>query len=144
MRKGRDRSKCFYILSKYREPKKKYFLSNWEIFVWNWKKNTFWHWEWGRISAPKSGNREPCAVLNSQFWCQWDSYFLKEAIFFRIVGLPLFGKEGSGTPIFNSAIAIVLTLLVFPLGPFRMALRHALFLERHALFLCVMPFSDRS
>ena len=30
--------------------------------------------------------------------------------------------------------------LVFPLGPFSMALRHALFLERHALFLCAMPF----
>ena len=24
------------------------------------KKHTFWHWEWGRISAPKSGDREPC------------------------------------------------------------------------------------
>ena len=23
------------------------------------KKHTFWHWEWGRISAPKSGDREP-------------------------------------------------------------------------------------
>ena len=30
--------------------------------------------------------------------------------------------------------------VVFPLGPFSMALRHALFLERHALFLCTMPF----
>ena len=40
------------------------------------------------------------AVLNSHFWC-WDSYFLKEAIFFCIVGLPLFGKEGSGTPVFK-------------------------------------------
>ena len=30
--------------------------------------------------------------------------------------------------------------IVFPLGPFSMALRHALFLERHALFLCDMPF----
>ena len=30
-------------------------------FVWNWDKNIlFWHWEWGRISAPKSGDREPC------------------------------------------------------------------------------------
>ena len=29
--------------------------------------------------------------------------------------------------------------IVFPLGPFSMALRHALFLERHALFLCAMP-----
>ena len=26
---------------------------------------------------------------------------MKEAIFFCIVGLPLFGKEGSGTPVFN-------------------------------------------
>ena len=40
------------------------------------------------------------AVLNSHFWC-WDSYFLKEAIFFCIVGLPLFGKEGSVTPVFK-------------------------------------------
>ena len=23
------------------------------------KKHTLWHWEWGRISAPKSGDREP-------------------------------------------------------------------------------------
>ena len=23
------------------------------------KKHTFWHWEWGRIPAPKSGDREP-------------------------------------------------------------------------------------
>ena len=34
---------------------KKTFLSNWE-FVWNWEEHTFWHWEWGRISAPKSGD----------------------------------------------------------------------------------------
>ena len=27
--------------------------------------------------------------------------FLKETIFFCIVGLPLFGKEGSGTPVFK-------------------------------------------
>ena len=40
------------------------------------------------------------AVLNSHFWC-WDSYFLKEAKFFCMVGLPLFGKEGSGTPVFK-------------------------------------------
>ena len=26
---------------------------------------------------------------------------MKEAIFFCIVGLPLFGKEGSGTPVFK-------------------------------------------
>ena len=26
------------------------------------KKHTFWHWEWGRISAPKSGDREPCEL----------------------------------------------------------------------------------
>ena len=26
------------------------------------KKHTFWHWEWGRISAPKSGDREPCRM----------------------------------------------------------------------------------
>ena len=37
------------------------------------------------------------AVLNSHFWC-WDSYFLKEAIFFCMLGLPLFGKECPGTP----------------------------------------------
>ena len=33
-----------------------------------------------------------------------------------------------------------LRYIVFPLGPFSMALRHALFLEHHALFLCAMPF----
>ena len=26
------------------------------------KKHTFWHWEWGRISAPKSGDGEPCTT----------------------------------------------------------------------------------
>ena len=30
--------------------------------------------------------------------------------------------------------------LVFPLGPFRMALRHALFLVRHAFFLADRSF----
>ena len=45
------------------------------------------------------------AVLNSHFWC-WDcdSYLLKEAnqaIFFSMVGLPLFGQEGSGTSVFE-------------------------------------------
>ena len=24
------------------------------------KKHTFWLWEWGRISAPNFGDREPC------------------------------------------------------------------------------------
>ena len=38
------------------------------------------------------------AVLNSYFW---DSYFFKEAIFFCRVGLPLFGKESSGIPVFK-------------------------------------------
>ena len=47
------------------------------------------------------------AVLNSHFWC-WDSYFLKEAIFFCIVGLPLFGKEGSGTPVFKILVRALL------------------------------------
>ena len=23
------------------------------------KKHTFWHWEWGRISTPNPGDREP-------------------------------------------------------------------------------------
>ena len=27
------------------------------------KKHTFWHWEWGLISAPKSGDREPCQFM---------------------------------------------------------------------------------
>ena len=38
------------------------------------------------------------AVLDSHFWC-WDSYILIEAIFFSMVGLPLFSKEGSETPV---------------------------------------------
>ena len=67
MRKGRERSKCYYILlfceivcsvfilyEIKMENKKK------TIFVWNWEKNIFWHWEWSRILAPKSGDREPC------------------------------------------------------------------------------------
>ena len=46
------------------------------------------------------------AVLNSHFWC-WDSYFLKAAIFFCIVGLTLFGKEGSGTPVFKILVRVL-------------------------------------
>ena len=30
------------------------------------KKTYFWHWEWGPISAPKSGDREPCK--QKRFW----------------------------------------------------------------------------
>ena len=41
--------------------------SNWELFVWNWEKHTFWHWEWGRISVPKSGDREPCYTVSTVF-----------------------------------------------------------------------------
>ena len=26
------------------------------------KKHTFWLWEWGRISAPNFGDREPCGT----------------------------------------------------------------------------------
>ena len=26
------------------------------------KKHTVWHWEWGRISAPKLGDQEPCTL----------------------------------------------------------------------------------
>ena len=48
------------------------------------------------------------AVLNSHFWC-WNSYFLKVAIFFCIVGLSLFGKEGSGTPVCNILVRALLT-----------------------------------
>ena len=43
--------------------KKKLFLSNWEFFSGIGKKHTFWHWERGRILAPKSGDREPCVLL---------------------------------------------------------------------------------
>ena len=56
MRKGRERSKCDCILCKYvtlcsvfvlyeikmenqKKKKKKFFLSNWEYFVWNWEKS---------------------------------------------------------------------------------------------------------
>ena len=41
-------------------------------------------WEWGRNSAPRDGQKSP-----------WES------IFFCIVGLPLFGKECFGTPVFK-------------------------------------------
>ena len=44
----------------------------------------------------------------------------------------------------KSLIRMQTNSLVFPLGPFSMVLRHALFLERHALFLCAMLFSERS
>ena len=33
---------------------------------------------------------------------------MKEAIFFCIVGLPLFGKEGSGTPVFKILVRALL------------------------------------
>ena len=29
------------------------------------KKHTFWLWEWGRISAPNFGDREPCRANKS-------------------------------------------------------------------------------
>ena len=29
------------------------------------KKHTFWLWEWGRISAPNCGDREPCMDRHS-------------------------------------------------------------------------------
>ena len=32
------------------------------------KKHTFWHWEWGRISAPKLGDREPCKINDFPTW----------------------------------------------------------------------------
>ena len=41
-------------------PLKIFFLSNWDFFfVELGKKHTFWHWEWGRISTPKSEDQEP-------------------------------------------------------------------------------------
>ena len=48
------------------------------------------------------------AVLISHFWC-WYSYFLKVAIFFCMMGLPIFGNEGSGTRVFK-----ILVLLRWP------------------------------
>ena len=27
------------------------------------EKHTFWHWEWGQISAPKSDDREPWLLI---------------------------------------------------------------------------------
>ena len=51
--------------SKKKKKKKKFFfffVVNLGIFCLELgKKHTFWHWEWGRILAPKSGDREP--------WC---------------------------------------------------------------------------
>ena len=29
------------------------------------KKHTFWLWEWGRISAPNFGDREPCLIIRN-------------------------------------------------------------------------------
>ena len=73
MRKGRERSKCYYILlfcdeKKMENQKKKIFFFFFfccqigNFFLELGKKHTFWHWEWGRISAPKSGDREPCQL----------------------------------------------------------------------------------
>ena len=45
-------------------------------------------------------------VLNSQFWC-WDSYFTK-AVFFCMMGLPLFGKEDSWTPVFKILVSALI------------------------------------
>ena len=71
MRKGRERSKCYYILlfcdeikmeNQKKKKKKKiifFFCQIGNFFLELGKKHTFWHWEWGRISAPKSGDREP-------------------------------------------------------------------------------------
>ena len=43
MRKGRERSKCYYRIKSDGEQKKKkkkfFFFSDWEFFVWNWEKN---------------------------------------------------------------------------------------------------------
>ena len=69
MRKGRERSKCYYRIKSDGEQKKKkkkiFFFFRLGIFCLELgKKHTFWHWEWGRISAPKSGDREPC-LLNT-------------------------------------------------------------------------------
>ena len=41
---------------------------------------------------------------------------MKQAIFFCIVGLPLFGKEGSGTPVFKILVRALKFNLLFNLA----------------------------
>ena len=38
---------------------------------------------------------------------------MKEALFFCIVGLPLFGKEGSGTPVFKILVRALCLITLF-------------------------------
>ena len=59
---------CIYIIwnkgGEAKKKKKKFFSLGGGGQIGNFclefgKKHTFWHWEWGRISAPKLGDREP-------------------------------------------------------------------------------------
>ena len=42
-------------------------MSNWEFFVWNWEKHSFWHWL-------KSGDREPCSTKTYDIYDQYISF----------------------------------------------------------------------
>ena len=61
---------CCFVLHaiKMENQKKKFFMVKLEIFCLELgKKHTFWHWEWGRISAPKSGDQLTRALLRNCF-----------------------------------------------------------------------------
>ena len=65
------------------------------------------------------------AVLNSHCWC-WDS----AAIFFSMVGLPLFDKESSGTPVQNPIESSVVVFFAICLNLFyELTLKKKLFKE---------------
>ena len=77
MRKGRERSKCdciklfceivnnvticsvLYEIKMENQKKKQKKIFFVEFLSRIGKKHTFWQWEWGRISAPNSGDQEP-------------------------------------------------------------------------------------
>ena len=61
MRKGRKEASVFIFYEIKMENQKFFFCVKLGIFCLELGKNhTFWHWELGRISAPKSDDGEPC------------------------------------------------------------------------------------
>ena len=49
---------------------------------------------------------------------------MKEAIFFCIVGLPLFGKEGSGTPVFKLLVRALGQVITLPRLEYGSVIKH--------------------
>ena len=46
------------------------------------KKHTFWHWEWGRISAPKSGDQGPWYFMGLGTRLTFDMKYMKDSYVF--------------------------------------------------------------